>query len=99
MKRRQFTLKPRAKVAIALAVIFYFSFIFVKQELIIRRQYAKIQSINKEIAQVQDENNDFEHQIKYTESNDYVEKVARERLGWVKEDEIVFIEDKKNDNN
>lgn len=58
-------------------------------------QDEKIAHLKEQIAQVQDTNADLEKLIQYTESEEYVEKVARERLGWVKKGEIIFIEKKK----
>ena len=55
-------------------------------------QAGKIQGIKEQIAQTEDQNADLEKLIEYTDSEEYIEKVARERLGWVKKDEIIFIE-------
>lgn len=95
MKRRRYTLKPGTRVIIVLAILVYFSFTFIKQEFIIEDQYAKMDSLNAEIAQVEGQNDDLKRQISYSKSQKYIEKMAREKLGWVKEGEIVFIEDKK----
>ncbi len=79
---------------IILLVICYFSVIFVKQEIKIRQQHAKADALRQQIAEMQSKNRELQRLIQYTQSDEYIEKVARERLGWVKEGEIKFIEKK-----
>ena len=50
--------------------------------------------LEQQIEQVEELNADLERQIEYTKSKEYIEKVARESFGWVKEGEIKFIEKK-----
>ena len=47
-------------------------------------QAHKIEHLKEEIAQTEEMNAELERLIQYTESEEYIEKVARERLGWVK---------------
>ena len=35
------------------------------------------------------------HEMLYHDSDEFMEKIARERLGWVKPNEIVFIDENK----
>jgi len=79
---------------IAMLVIGYFLLTYVQQELRIRDQYAKMEYLEQQIEQVEELNADLERQIEYTKSKEYIEKVARESFGWVKEGEIKFIEKK-----
>lgn len=58
-------------------------------------QRERIHALKEQIAHTEDTNADLEHMIHYTDSDEYIEKVARERLGWVKKGEIIFIEKKK----
>ena len=53
-----------------------------------------MEQLQQQIEQVEELNADLERQIEYTKSPEYVEKVARERFGWVKKGEIKFIEKK-----
>lgn len=92
--KKKYVLKPRVKVFILLFVISYFSIAFLKQELKMRDQYDKADGLKQEIAEVQERNEELQRLIQYTKSDEFIEKVARERLGWVKEGEIKFIEKK-----
>ena len=94
MARRKYVLKTRVKFMIAMLVIGYFLLTYVQQEWRIRDQYAKMEYLEQQIEQVEELNADLERQIEYTKSKEYIEKVARESFGWVKEGEIKFIEKK-----
>jgi len=94
--KKKYVLKPRVKVFILFLIIGYFSVVFFKQELKIREQYDRADELRQQIAEVQEKNKELERLIQYTQSDEYIEKVARERLGWVKQGEIKFVE-KKNE--
>jgi len=79
---------------IVMLILGYFLVTYVQQELRIREQHAKMEQLQQQIEQVEELNADLERQIEYTKSPEYVEKVARERFGWVKKGEIKFIEKK-----
>jgi len=91
MAKRKYVLKTRAKVMIMLLLIGYFLFKFIDQEFTIQGQMERIDSLKQQIAMVKDENEEIQRQIEYTKTKEYVEKMARERLGWIKEDEIILI--------
>ncbi|NLX71191.1 MAG: septum formation initiator family protein [Clostridiales bacterium] len=94
MARRRYVLKTRVKLMIVMLILGYFLVTYVQQELRIREQHAKMEQLQQQIEQVEELNADLERQIEYTKSPEYVEKVARERFGWVKKGEIKFIEKK-----
>ncbi len=94
MKKKGYVIKPRAKFMIMLCLIIYLAAIFVKQEFILRQQYSETSKLEQQLEQIKRDNDDLERQIRYTQSEDYIERMAREKLGWVKEGEKVFIEDK-----
>lgn len=94
MAKRKYVLKPRAKLVIALLVIGYFLISLIQQELKMQNQYVEMDSLKQHIREAQDLNMELERQIEYAKSEEYVEKVARESFGWVKEGEIKFVEKK-----
>lgn len=52
-------------------------------------QYAK--SLEEDVATLQEKNRQLEHEISLLrEDPDYIERIARERLGMVRKDEIVY---------
>ena len=81
-------------IAIVFAIWLAYSFI---------TQQVKINSLNKEIkqleAQISDEekrSSELEEKMKEIDTPEYIEKIAREELGMVAPDEIIFMEAPKN---
>ena len=66
------------------------------------QQSALLDGLNKEKAQLQKTfeqqaivNAQLENHAQFSNSDAYIEKTAREKLGWVKEDEIKFLEEEE----
>jgi len=57
-------------------------------------QQRRIQELQQAISQVQEENESLDRQIEHAKSDEYIEQAARDKLGWVKEGETIFIEKK-----
>lgn len=62
-----------------------------KQPEIIRNK-ERIDDLKKQVQQHQDKLDDLNELSKKVDTNEYIEKVAREQLGLVKENEIIFID-------
>ena len=95
MKKKRYTLRLRTKIFLVLLFLGYFGITMLKQEIKLNEQRAEIQHLKEQIAETEEVNAELERLIEYTESEEFIEKVARERLGWVKKGEIIFIEKKK----
>ncbi len=95
MNKKRYVIRPRMKFIMMLFIFIYLAGIFIKQEFILRKQNRETCQLEAQIEQIREENNDLERQIQYTQSDSYIERMAREKLGWVREGEKVFIEDKK----
>jgi cell division protein FtsB len=95
MARKGYMLKMRTKLFLTLILLSYFLFVFIQQSFEMQTQQDSINQLQDEISEVQHENELLTRQIEQTKSREYIEKIARERLGWVKEGETIFIE--KND--
>ncbi|NLU35991.1 MAG: septum formation initiator family protein [Clostridiales bacterium] len=95
MARKGYMLKMRTKLFLTLILLSYFLFVFIQQSFEMQTQQNSINQLQDEISEVQHENELLTRQIEQTKSREYIEKIARERLGWVKEGETIFIE--KND--
>ena len=84
--KKQLTLKR-------LIIVFIFAIFFVnyiKQENTIRRIKEDITNSQEELQELKNKNSELESDLnKANESNDYLEKLARERLGMIKEGEKV----------
>jgi cell division protein DivIC len=95
MARRGYMLKLRTKLFLTMLFLSYFLFLFFQQSFEMQTQHDTMAQLKQEISQVQYENEVLSRQIEHTKSKEYIEQMARDRLGWVKEGETIFIE--KND--
>ncbi len=50
----------------------------------------KINELNKKIDLANEENEELKYQTEYKNSEEYIEKLARDKLGMVKNNEIIF---------
>lgn len=92
--RRKFVLKFRTKLFIALLFLVYFASLLIRQEWEMRQQQQIISDLNEELTEVQNGNEMLQRQLMQAQSEEHIEKVARDVLGWVKDGEIIFIEKK-----
>ena len=77
---------------ILIVVLVYFSITFVRQQLSINEYNVKIKSVKEDISETKakiDELKDIETKV---DDSEYIEKVAREELGYVKPYEKIFID-------
>lgn len=56
---------------------------------------AKISALQEDINRQREKGESLEKQIKFRDSDEFVEKIARERLNLVKPNEIVFVDKNK----
>lgn len=83
--------RSRTARLIMLSIVLYVAFIFGSQEykiFQIKREKAKIE---EQIRIYQAKNNLLREQIKYLSSNEFVEKAAREQLGFIKAGEVPYV--------
>lgn len=71
--------------------IFVVAFLYLRSYLELVRMKYQISVVNQEIEVWEERCNELREQIEYLSSDDYVEKMAREKLGLVKPGEIQFI--------
>ena len=92
MARKGYVLKMRTKLFLTMLILSYFLFLFIQQSFEMQSQQDTMAQLQQEISQVQLENEILTRQIEHTKSEEYMEQVARDRLGWVKEGETIYIE-------
>lgn len=91
--KKQLTLKR-------LIIVFIFAIFvvnYIKQEITIRRIQEDIVNSQEELQELKDKNSELESDLKKAEeSNEYLEKLARERLGMIKDGEKVVNSQEQN---
>ncbi|MEG0132867.1 MAG: septum formation initiator family protein [Clostridium sp.] len=82
------------KKIILLGIAFYVGFVFINQQIIMFRQHRDIEKYTSDFEEAQEKNQKLQDEIKLSKDNKYIEKLARERLGLVKEGESPVINNK-----
>ena len=77
---------------IFLAMLVYAVVTILNQSQVIKEQKERQAELVREMESLESEINALENELEYIGSDEYIEQMARERLGWVKEDEIKFTE-------
>lgn len=91
--KKQFTLKRL--IIVIIFVIFVVNYI--KQEITIRGIQEEMVNSQEELQELKNKNSKLESDLqKANESNDYLEKLARERLGMIQEGEKVVNSEQQN---
>ncbi|GAA0110361.1 MULTISPECIES: septum formation initiator family protein [Clostridium] len=83
--KKQVTLKRL--IIVFIFAIFVFNYI--KQEITMKRIQEDIVISQKELEELKGKNSKLEADLKKVDSNEYIEKLARDRLGMIKEGEKV----------
>lgn len=95
MAKGQKASKPRksklSKVLWAVAIL-YVGYIFVQQQIRLHDLRVEEKEVAAEIEQAQQENEELTHVMDIMDTDEYIEKVARQKLGFVKPDEQVFVD-------
>lgn len=73
----------------------YICYLFVAQQVDISRLNKEEKALDKKIAEAQQINRDLEKEKEAAGTPEYIERVAREKLGYMKPEEKVFIDSKK----
>jgi len=86
--------KSRIHISFFVMIVFvvYAVIMLVKQSTIINRQKLEQEDFIRVKTQLESEISSLENELEHVGSDEYVEQIARERLGWVKEGEIKFVE-------
>lgn len=90
--KRQVTLKK----LIMIAIIAIFAFNYVKQSITINRIEKQIIDSQNELEDLKSKNSELESDLKKSDTDEYIEKLARERLGMIKDGEKVVNSEKQN---
>lgn len=82
----------KIKRVFLLVLIAYVGVTFFKQQTIIHRQKDEKEKYSLELKNIKNENEKLQDEMKLAEDNKYIEKLAREKLGLIKEGETPVID-------
>ena len=83
------------KIAVCLFVV-YIAYSIVVQQLEIRDRKMMLEAVQQQCQQQSEENKEVERLLAMSDDKDYIERIARERLGYAYPDEKVYIDSSKN---
>lgn len=92
MARKKQGRRLRIRHILILAVILYIGSIFINQQKIINELNAERKEKVQEINALENNIKNLEDKIQYSDSLEYIEKIAREELNMVMPDEIIYID-------
>jgi cell division protein FtsB len=82
----------RIKLIIIVCVLVYVGITYANQQSILASQTARNLELRQQEEELEREIEFKKNELAYIGSTDYVEQQARERLGWLKPDEIKYVE-------
>ena len=80
------------KVCIILFLAIYSSYILIKQEIEINKYDKERMHYMEQIALANKKHEEYKHYSEYVKSEEYIEKIAREKLGMLLPEERIYIE-------
>ncbi|HEY8348531.1 MAG TPA: septum formation initiator family protein [Clostridia bacterium] len=84
--------KTSIGIFILLVIFLYLSYIAVNQQRLIYAKNLELSKLEDKIAEEKKINEELKKQSKIIESDEYIEKIAREKLGMVKKNERVYVD-------
>ncbi|WP_084758009.1 FtsB family cell division protein [Defluviitalea phaphyphila] len=91
-KRNKKTFKIRWNAIFILIFLLMIAFKSYDLQKINKELEAQKKEYSKQIEMAKEEQESLLEEKEYSQSKEYIEKVAREKLGLIKEDEIIFME-------
>lgn len=87
MRKRK---KSKLGLVVLMVIFIYFAYTAVGQQKILYMKDAELKKVQSKIDEETEENQKLKEQQKALDSDEYVEKIAREKLGMVKTGERVY---------
>jgi cell division protein FtsB len=85
-------MKNVIKKVIIIAFVIYASVTLVGQQITLRRMEAKKADLTKQVEQAKKETDNYKKTLKSVSTDTYAEKIARDKLGLVKDGDIIYVD-------
>jgi len=83
---------PKWMIFVLIGFIIYFIFVFFEQQKVLYAKNIEMNNIQAKIKEEMELNEELKKQKEMLATDEYIEKVAREKLGMVKPGERIFID-------
>lgn len=87
--------KSKIKMISVTFILLYVCYILVSQQITIMNKKAQLEDSKLELERVTNENLELKDEKGMSETDRYMEKLSRERLGFIKQGENVIVDKKK----
>ncbi len=94
-KKKKVDLKVLLKRGLLCVLVLYMGYLFLAQQFDLVRLGKENDALDKKIAEAQATHDELTQEKEAAETPEYIERVAREKLGYMKPEEKVFIDSKK----
>jgi len=84
--------KSKLVIFLSIAVALYFVYVLADQQVIINRYKQDFAQLEQKIEEEEQRNRQLKREKEMLDSDEYIEKVAREKLGMVKEGERLYVD-------
>ncbi len=96
-KTRKINIKKAVISAVAAVVVIYFGYILIAQQVTINQKSREIEELERQVAEAGEESERLKAEVDNLSDPEYLERVARERLGLVRPNERVFVDSNKSE--
>lgn len=97
--KKRYNMKKLCLAAVIVAVIVYFVYAMIWQQVMISKKNDEIDELSKKIEEATAESEKLRQEVENLNDPEYIERVAREQLGLVYPNERVFVDSNKSDDN
>ena len=97
--KRSVNFKRLAITAIIFLLALYFIWTFISQQIMISKKNKEISELQMQIESIEAESQRLSKEVEDLNNPEYIEKIARERLGLVRPNERVFVDSNKSEEN
>lgn len=96
---RKIDIKKLIAIIIGAAIVFYFAYTLVTQQISINKKNDEIKELESQVQAAEGESDKLKSELENLQDPEYIEKIAREKLGLVRPNERVFVDSNKSENN
>lgn len=100
-KKQKGKIAPGRLLAVVLVGLFvlYFIYIMIWQQVMLSKKNKEIDALEEKISAATQQTEQLKEQLSSMEDPEYIERIAREKLGLVRPNERVFVDANKSDSN
>lgn len=96
---RKINVKKMMIAAAVAAVALYFIYVLIWQQVAISNKNSEIEELRMQVNSASEESERLKQEVENLNDPEYLERVARERLGLVRPNERVFVDSNKSEDN